>query len=132
MGGDPPTLHGAAPEPDGSLCALPRSFDNSQICSCGSDKAVVLWDVASGQVVRKYRGHAGVSMEGGRGCGGGGCSGTGPPPQHPTHSTHPIHRLQKVNCVQFNEEATIIVSGEEKPLLSPHPDPPPDPPPGSI
>ena len=70
MGGDPPTLHGAAPEPDGSLCALPRSFDNSQICSCGSDKAVVLWDVASGQVVRKYRGHAGVSMEGGRGCGG--------------------------------------------------------------
>ncbi|NXK15776.1 WDR83 protein, partial [Herpetotheres cachinnans] len=52
------------------------SFDNSQLCSCGADKTVVLWDVATGQVVRKYRGHAG-----------------------------------KVNCVQFNEEATIVVSG---------------------
>uniref|UniRef100_A0A2K5DSU7 WD repeat domain-containing protein 83 n=1 Tax=Aotus nancymaae TaxID=37293 RepID=A0A2K5DSU7_AOTNA len=44
------------------------SFDNS-------NKAVVLWDVASGQVVRKFRGHAG-----------------------------------KVNTVQFNEEATVILS----------------------
>lgn len=37
-----------------------RSFDNSQLCSCGSDKTVVLWDVATGQVIRKFRGHAGV------------------------------------------------------------------------
>lgn len=37
---------------------------------------MVLWDVASGQVVRKFRGHAG-----------------------------------KVNTVQFNEEATVILSG---------------------
>lgn len=37
------------------------SFDNSNLCSGGGDKAVVLWDVASGQVVRKFRGHAGVS-----------------------------------------------------------------------
>lgn len=39
----------------------PSSFDNSNLCSGGGDKAVVLWDVASGQVVRKFRGHAGVS-----------------------------------------------------------------------
>nr|XP_012297419.1 WD repeat domain-containing protein 83-like isoform X3 [Aotus nancymaae] len=52
------------------------SFDNSSLCSGGGDKAVVLWDVASGQVVRKFRGHAG-----------------------------------KVNTVQFNEEATVILSG---------------------
>lgn len=38
-----------------------RSFDNSQICSGGADKSVALWDVTTGQVVRKYRGHAGVS-----------------------------------------------------------------------
>lgn len=37
------------------------SFDNSQICSCSSDKTVILWDVATGQVTRKLRGHAGVS-----------------------------------------------------------------------
>lgn len=37
------------------------SFDNSHLCSGGGDKTVVLWDVATGQVVRKFRGHAGVS-----------------------------------------------------------------------
>nr|XP_054103820.1 WD repeat domain-containing protein 83-like [Callithrix jacchus] len=32
------------------------SFDNSSLCSGGGgDKAVVLWDVASGQVVHKFR-----------------------------------------------------------------------------
>ncbi len=36
------------------------SYDNSQLCSCSSDKTVILWDVASGQVTRKLRGHAGV------------------------------------------------------------------------
>ncbi|XP_019466790.1 WD repeat domain-containing protein 83-like, partial [Meleagris gallopavo] len=33
------------------------------------------------------------------------------PTLHLTPSTHPACLLQKVNCVQFNEEATIIVSG---------------------
>ena len=33
----------------------------SHLCSGGGDKTVVLWDVATGQVVRKFRGHAGVS-----------------------------------------------------------------------
>ncbi|XP_004450305.1 WD repeat domain-containing protein 83 [Dasypus novemcinctus] len=40
------------------------SFDNSNLCSGGGDKAVVLWDVASGQVVRKFRGQAGVNANG--------------------------------------------------------------------
>lgn len=35
------------------------SGDNSQICSGGMDKTVVLFDVSSGQALRKYRGHAG-------------------------------------------------------------------------
>lgn len=35
------------------------SCDNSQICSCGMDKSVVVFDVATGNAVRKYRGHAG-------------------------------------------------------------------------
>lgn len=58
------------------MATATSSFDNSSLCSGGGDKAVVLWDVASGQVVRKFRGHAG-----------------------------------KVNTVQFNEEATVILSG---------------------
>ncbi|CAB1344444.1 unnamed protein product [Coregonus sp. 'balchen'] len=60
----------------GSDKSLKLSYDNSQLCSCSSDKTVILWDVATGQVTRKLRGHAG-----------------------------------KVNCVQFNEEATVILSG---------------------
>lgn len=35
------------------------SIDNGHLCSCGGDKTVVLWDVASGKMMRKYRGHAG-------------------------------------------------------------------------
>ena len=72
----------------------------------------------------------------------GGCNGMGhwggdamgwdPPPLLLPYSPHPLCLLQKVNCVQFNEEATIIVSGENRPLLPPCPSPsiltPPDPP----
>ena len=37
------------------------SCDNGQIVSCGLDKAVLLWDVGSGKILRNYRGsHAGA------------------------------------------------------------------------
>ena len=35
------------------------SFDNANLCSCGMDKCVIYWDVATGKVRKKYRGHAG-------------------------------------------------------------------------
>ena len=35
------------------------SSDNSQICSCSMDKTVMVFDVATGKSLRKYRGHAG-------------------------------------------------------------------------
>ncbi|KRX99699.1 WD repeat domain-containing protein 83 [Trichinella pseudospiralis] len=35
------------------------SHDNAHIASSGSDKQVLLWDVGSGRIVRKFRGHAG-------------------------------------------------------------------------
>lgn len=35
------------------------SGDNSHICSGGMDKSVVLFDVSTGQAVRKFRDHAG-------------------------------------------------------------------------
>lgn len=43
-----------------SSLSLHSSYDNSQLCSCSADKTVILWDVATGQVTRKLRGHAGV------------------------------------------------------------------------
>jgi len=33
------------------------SVDNSQMASVGGDKQVFLWDVASGKVIRKFKGH---------------------------------------------------------------------------
>lgn len=50
--------------------------DNGRIVSSGADKLVILTDVSTGNVIRKYRGH-----------------------------------LERVNCVKFNEEATLIISG---------------------
>lgn len=38
------------------------SFDNSQLCSGGMDKTVMLWDVASGKILRRYRGHGGKNV----------------------------------------------------------------------
>lgn len=35
------------------------SCDSSQIVSCGLDKSVILWDVASGTPIRRLRGHVG-------------------------------------------------------------------------
>lgn len=65
-----PSSSGEAPGPtDGDPpCPSPASsFDNSHLCSCGADKTVALWDVATGQVLRKYRGHAGVRIRRGYG-----------------------------------------------------------------
>lgn len=31
--------------------------DNSKIVSCGGDRQVFYWDVATGRVIRKFRGH---------------------------------------------------------------------------
>ena len=31
--------------------------DNSRIVSCGADKLVILTDVSTGNIIRKYRGH---------------------------------------------------------------------------
>lgn len=34
------------------------SCDSSHIVSCSSDKSVILWDVSTGQPIRRIRGHA--------------------------------------------------------------------------
>lgn len=93
------------------------SYDSSQVCSCSSDKTVILWDVGSGNVTRKFRGHAGVRtsyfnfvicqiyfnfrLS-----------------TFPTGFISVILLPQKVNCVQFNEDASVILSGQTQPLLN--------------
>ncbi|KAL9252884.1 WD repeat domain-containing protein [Drosera capensis] len=34
-----------------------RYRDNSKLCSCGGDRQLFYWDVATGRVIRKFRGH---------------------------------------------------------------------------
>lgn len=34
-----------------------RNRDNSKLSSCGGDRQVFYWDVATGRVIRKFRGH---------------------------------------------------------------------------
>ena len=31
--------------------------DNSRVAGCGGDRSVFVWDVASGRLLRKFRGH---------------------------------------------------------------------------
>jgi WD40 repeat protein len=55
-----------SPHPPRSLLSLtsktpltPSATDNAKFASCGGDRAVFLWDVASGAVVRRLQGHFG-------------------------------------------------------------------------
>jgi mitogen-activated protein kinase organizer 1 len=36
-----------------------RSHDNSKFGSCGGDRSVFLWDVTTGQTIRRFAGHMG-------------------------------------------------------------------------
>lgn len=36
---------------------LYRASDNAKIASCGADRAVILWDVGTGEILRRYTAH---------------------------------------------------------------------------
>ncbi len=37
---------------------MDRAVDNSRFVSCSNDKLVFIWDVGTGRIITKYRGHA--------------------------------------------------------------------------
>lgn len=44
---------------EGAVLAVAFSADGRRLASCGDDNAVIVWDVASGKLLKKLRGHAG-------------------------------------------------------------------------
>lgn len=44
--------------PVSRAAACRSAVDNSRFVSCGSDKTLIYWDVATGQPIRKLRGHS--------------------------------------------------------------------------
>lgn len=73
------------------------SHDNSRLVSGGVDKMVMLTDVGTGQPIRKLRGHLSVRME---------CHER----RRLLHFVYFIF-VQRINCVKFNEESSLIISG---------------------
>ena len=78
--------------------------DSSRFASSGGDKLVFYWDVASSKIVRKFHGHYQVSPRLLLG---------------EDRFIRPLsyHRVvdrshQRVNCVAFHEEGSVMVSGE--------------------
>ena len=59
------------------MCRHERSHDNSRFASSGGDRQVFLWDVMTGQTIRRISGHMG-----------------------------------KIFAVEFNEDASVLASGE--------------------
>jgi WD40 repeat protein len=87
-----------------------RNYNNSQFASCGGEKMVFLWDVASAQVIRKFEGHFNVSAlifknKNKKG-----------PSFHDPHSSFlsffflKIFR-QQVNSVDFSKDGNVLASG---------------------
>lgn len=45
--------------PNPQLRPFCSSYDNTRIASCGGDRSVFLWDVSSGDIIRRFSGHVG-------------------------------------------------------------------------
>ena len=84
-----------------------RSPDNGRLASCGADRAVILWDVGTGEILRRYTAHWEVNKF---------------KKENGTRIKmmdidcfillHFLHYYKKrVNGVDFNEQGTVLVSG---------------------
>lgn len=46
-----------------TFTAVISASDNAKIASCGVDRAVILWDVGTGEILRRYTAHWEVKKE---------------------------------------------------------------------
>uniref|UniRef100_A0A3B4CNC1 WD repeat domain-containing protein 83 n=1 Tax=Pygocentrus nattereri TaxID=42514 RepID=A0A3B4CNC1_PYGNA len=89
----------------GAVRAVRFNADGNYLLTCGGDKSLKLWSVSRGALLKTYAGHGYEVLDVD------GCvinlntySGTTPYSMRGTPAT-------RVNCVRFNEEATVMLSG---------------------
>ncbi|KAK1886314.1 WD repeat domain containing protein 83 [Dissostichus eleginoides] len=102
----------------GAVRAVRFNADGNYILSCGSDKSLKLWSVSRGTLLKTYSGHgydvldADGSFDNSQLCS---CSSDKSLILWDVATGQVTRKLRghagKVNCVQFNEEASVIFSG---------------------
>ncbi|XP_016303667.1 WD repeat domain-containing protein 83-like [Sinocyclocheilus anshuiensis] len=102
----------------GAVRAVRFNADGNYVLTCGSDKSLKLWSVRRGLMVKTYTGHGYEVLDVDRSydnsqlCS---CSSDKTVILWDVASGQVTRRLRghagKVNCVQFNEEATVMLSG---------------------
>ncbi|KAM6100916.1 LOW QUALITY PROTEIN: WD repeat domain-containing protein 83 [Pterocles gutturalis] len=135
----------------GGCRAVRFNVDGNYCLTCGSDKTLKLWNPHKGTALRTYQGHgyevldAAGSFDNSQICS---CGADKTVVLWDVATGQAVRKYQgtrgKVNCVQFNDEATVIVSGKgavwggpentrapRRPQF-PTPPTPHSPPPGSI
>ncbi|NWT09503.1 WDR83 protein, partial [Vireo altiloquus] len=103
----------------GAVRAARFNADGNYCLTCGSDKTLKLWNPHKGTALRTYQGHgyevldAAGSFDNSQICSGGADKAVA---LWDVTTGQVVRKYRghagKVNCVQFNEEATVIVSGE--------------------
>uniref|UniRef100_A0A8K9WZK1 WD repeat domain-containing protein 83 n=1 Tax=Oncorhynchus mykiss TaxID=8022 RepID=A0A8K9WZK1_ONCMY len=103
----------------GAVRAVRFNADGNYLLSCGSDKSLKLWSVSRGTLLKTYSGHgyevldADGSYDNSQLCS---CSSDKTVILWDVATGQVTRKLRghagKVNCVQFNEEATVILSGD--------------------
>ncbi|XP_058717695.1 WD repeat domain-containing protein 83-like [Poecile atricapillus] len=103
----------------GAVRAARFNADGNYCLTCGSDKTLKLWNPHKGTALRAYQGHgyevldAAGSFDNSQICSG---SADKAVALWDVTTGQVVRKYRghagKVNCVQFNEEATVIVSGE--------------------
>ncbi|XP_041091636.1 WD repeat domain-containing protein 83-like isoform X1 [Polyodon spathula] len=96
-----------------------RQVDGNYCLTCGSDKSLKLWSPMRGTLLKTYSGHGYEVLDADGSCDNSHLTSCGSDKTvilWDVATGQVIRKLRghagKVNCVRFNEEATVILSGE--------------------
>ncbi|XP_041091637.1 WD repeat domain-containing protein 83-like isoform X2 [Polyodon spathula] len=103
----------------GAVRAVRFNVDGNYCLTCGSDKSLKLWSPMRGTLLKTYSGHGYEVLDADGSCDNSHLTSCGSDKTvilWDVATGQVIRKLRghagKVNCVRFNEEATVILSGE--------------------